>query len=450
MKTRIFKNHIKSIILFYLICSLSYVKAQTLINDNCNNQYNTKILKDQVWMIENLKVGKFRNGDSIKEAKNETEWINAGKKSQPVWCYYKFNPENEKMYGRLYNWHALNDSRGLAPLDWKIPSIEDWKKLTNNYSYVNLKTEDLLYQGTQGKNASGFNMIAGGGIDQSGNSTYKNKVGIYWSSTTKDIDNSWFMYADEYNIAYYSGPKESGFSIRCIREKGLLGWTGNLESEQKAINTRLGIDSIVDIRNNKVYPAMDFGGKIWMTKNLNVKKFRNGDLIPESKTKEEWIKAAENGQPTWCYYNNDKLNGDKYGLLYNWYAVNDERGLSPLGSHIPSRQDIEDLELAISKKDSVNNVGYNKTLRQAVYSIKMRSAWNYISGTEYCNSGFELMAGGCRSIDGGFNRIGEESFLWTSEDELKRTAWYQNVKSISNYTYSENKGMGMYVRCLKD
>jgi hypothetical protein len=60
------------------------------------------------------------------------------------------------------------------------------------------------------------------------------------------------------------------------------------------------------------------------------------------------------------------------------------------------------------------------------------------------------MAGGCRSIDGGFNRIGEESFLWTSEDELKRTAWYQNVKSISNYTYSENKGMGMYVRCLKD
>lgn len=68
------------------------------------------------------------------------------------------------------------------------------------------------------------------------------------------------------------------------------------------------------------------GDQIWMTRNLNVDKFCNGDPIPETKTNEEWIKAGENGKPAWCYYDNDPANGEKYGKLYNWYAVNDPRG----------------------------------------------------------------------------------------------------------------------------
>ena len=68
------------------------------------------------------------------------------------------------------------------------------------------------------------------------------------------------------------------------------------------------------------------GEQNWMTSNLNVSKFQNGDPIFEAKTKAQWQKAHEDKKPAWCYFENDDLNGEKYGKLYNWFAVNDLRG----------------------------------------------------------------------------------------------------------------------------
>ena len=85
------------------------------------------------------------------------------------------------------------------------------------------------------------------------------------------------------------------------------------------------------------------GKQTWMAENLNVDKFKNGDLIPEAKTPEDWKRAGEKNQPAWCYYNNDPINGQKYGKLYNWYAANDPRGLAPEGWHIPSREEFDTL-----------------------------------------------------------------------------------------------------------
>ncbi|MFZ9583254.1 MAG: fibrobacter succinogenes major paralogous domain-containing protein, partial [Crocinitomicaceae bacterium] len=82
--------------------------------------------------------------------------------------------------------------------------------------------------------------------------------------------------------------------------------------------------------------TVTIGTQVWMTKNLNVSTFRNGDPIPEAKTDEEWKKAGENQQPAWCYYDNNPANGAKYGKFYNWYAVNDPRGLAPEGYHVPT------------------------------------------------------------------------------------------------------------------
>ena len=84
------------------------------------------------------------------------------------------------------------------------------------------------------------------------------------------------------------------------------------------------------------FEEVTIGNQIWMTKNLNVDKFRNGDPILEAKTDEEWQKAGEKKQPAWCYYDNDPKNGEQYGKLYNWYAVNDPRGLAPEGYHVPT------------------------------------------------------------------------------------------------------------------
>ena len=87
--------------------------------------------------------------------------------------------------------------------------------------------------------------------------------------------------------------------------------------------------------------SVTIGKQVWMTKNLDVGTFRNGYPIPEAKTNEEWVNAGLNKQPAWCYYQNDPTNGEKYGKLYNWYAVNDSRGLTPEGWHIPSENEWE-------------------------------------------------------------------------------------------------------------
>ena len=85
--------------------------------------------------------------------------------------------------------------------------------------------------------------------------------------------------------------------------------------------------------------SVTIGKQMWMTRNLDVSIFRNGDPIPEAKTEGDWKAYNQAGEPAWCYYNNDHANGVKYGKLYNWHAVSDPRGLAPKGWHIPSDQE---------------------------------------------------------------------------------------------------------------
>ena len=65
--------------------------------------------------------------------------------------------------------------------------------------------------------------------------------------------------------------------------------------------------------------------QVWDAKNLDVAHFRNGDLIPEAKTNNEWEDAGKEGKPAWCYYDNNSEDGKKYGKLYNWFALNDPK-----------------------------------------------------------------------------------------------------------------------------
>jgi hypothetical protein len=86
---------------------------------------------NQVWMKQNLNVDEFRNGDPIPEAKSAEEWRNAYEYNQPAWCYYNNDPSNGSKYGKIYNYYAVSDTRGLAPKGWRIPRLEEWEELTN-------------------------------------------------------------------------------------------------------------------------------------------------------------------------------------------------------------------------------------------------------------------------------------------------------------------------------
>ena len=129
------------------------------------------------------------------------------------------------------------------------------------------------------------------------------------------------------------------------------------------------------------------GQQVWMAQNLNVDKFRNGDIIPEAKTAAEWEKAGENKQAAWCYYNNDPSNGITYGKLYNWYAVNDPRGLAPKGWHIPSDKEWTDLTDYLGGKE------------QAGAKMKSKEGW-IENGNGTNESGFNGLPGGYRRFNG--------------------------------------------------
>jgi len=181
------------------------------------------------------------------------------------------------------------------------------------------------------------------------------------------------------------------------------------------------------------------GKQVWMTKNLDVATFRNGDPIPEAKTDEEWERAGENKQPAWCYYDNDPANGAKYGKLYNWHAVNDSRGLAPVGYHIPSDAEWTTLTTYLGGE----NVAGTK--------MKSKSGW-LDNGNGTNSSGFSGLPGGNRYSNGTFYYIGYYGFWWSSSESITDLAWFRTLVYSNGYVtrFNANKEKGFSVRCLRD
>ena len=185
--------------------------------------------------------------------------------------------------------------------------------------------------------------------------------------------------------------------------------------------------------------TITIGTQVWMSKNLDVATFRNGDPIPQAKTDEEWEKAGENKQAAWCYYENDPANGVKYGKLYNWYAVNDSRGLAPVGYHIPS-----DAEWTILT-DYLGGA--------VVAGNKMKSKQGWAEGDNGTNnSGFSGLPGGSRFDTGTFNLISKYGAWWSSTETNNYRGGTRNLRYRDGNVYRgyDYKVEGVSVRCLKD
>jgi len=184
-------------------------------------------------------------------------------------------------------------------------------------------------------------------------------------------------------------------------------------------------------------------GMTWMDHNLDVERFRNGDLIPQVQSAAEWRAAGDAKQPAWCYYNNNQTTGAKYGKLYNGYAVSDPRGLCPSGWHVPSDSEWAKL---------IKQLGGEST---AGTKMKSTSGWldnNGESGNGTNASGFSGLPGGYRFIDGVFNNIGKYGYWWSSSGNSNTKAWnwflYHGDRTADKYEYSKVDGFS--VRCVKD
>ena len=185
--------------------------------------------------------------------------------------------------------------------------------------------------------------------------------------------------------------------------------------------------------------TVTIGTQVWMTKNLDVDRFRNGDPIPEAKTEEEWRAYSGAREPAWCYYDNDPKNGEKYGKLYNWYAVNDARGLAPAGWHIPSDDEWRIL---------TDYLGGENT---AGYKMKSKSGWE-VNGNGTNSSGFSGLPGGSRNYNGPFIGVGEFGNWWSSTEAKAGNAWSRYLDYFNGVVVRNNygKGGGLSVRCLRD
>jgi uncharacterized protein (TIGR02145 family) len=196
------------------------------------------------------------------------------------------------------------------------------------------------------------------------------------------------------------------------------------------------------------------GKQVWMTENLNVDKFRNGGVIPEAKTAGEWKKKLAYGQPAWCYYYNDPLNGAKYGKLYNWYAVNDPSGLAPKGWKIPSDKDWTILTNYLGGEDIA---GLKMKTTSGWENEKFIMTEKKLNGNGNNYSGFSALPGGERQWGGEFEYLNFYGYWWSSTNEAdgSNNAWYICLSNYNGNVFRAISGGesmlgGLSVRCIKD
>lgn len=214
------------IALFSFILSIHFVNAQNK-QDAGNLALKTVKIGTQEWMASNLNVSNFRNGDIIVEAKTAAEWEKAGLEKRPAWRYYADSLKNGEIYGKLYNWYAVNDPRGIAPAGCHVPSNANWTtlvKFVGNIDIAGKRLKDKVGWKSNGKgdNQSGFAAKPGGLCDAKGKFTGLGNKGQWWS-TSAEIGGGPLVYSlmlTSFSVeaSFIKLEKENGLSVRCIKD----------------------------------------------------------------------------------------------------------------------------------------------------------------------------------------------------------------------------------------
>ena len=496
----------------------------------------------QIWSSKNLDVASYRNGDPIPQVNDPVEWTYL---TTGAWCWYNNDSATYgAIYGRLYNWYAVNDPRGLAPQGWRIPNDTTWNILKN---YLDPSSSDSEYSSTAGgflketgtvnwlspnsgaNNASGFTARPGGMRVETGVFQFLNSDGIWWSSTQLDSFKAFNRSLGYFNTGFgknntYGDPKKFGLSVRVVRDTAIaevlptiitttpnnIGTTsancgGNISSDGGAAVTSRGVcwstssnptvalstkttdgsgagsftSNITGLTANTTYyvrayavnsvgtaygaeqtftttntivnlPSVTIGSQIWSSKNLDVRTYRNGDPIPQVTDPTQWSNLTTGA---WCWYNNDSATyGATYGRLYNWYAVNDPRGLAPEGWRIPNDTAWNILKNYLDPSSS--NSDESST---AGGFLKETGTVNWLTPNTGANnsSGFAARPGGLRVETGSFQFLNTYGLWWSgaqldNSKAFSRSVKYMNTWFGKNNTYGDPKKSGLSVRVVRD
>ncbi|MFA5032866.1 MAG: fibrobacter succinogenes major paralogous domain-containing protein [bacterium] len=406
------------------------------MTDKDGNTYKTVKIGNQEWMAENLNVSYYRNGDPIPQVQDANEWSNL---STGAWCYYENNTESGKTYGKLYNWYAVNDPRGLAPEGWHIPTDREWAILTDRLGGESVAGGKMKESGrshwlrtnANATNESGFSALPDG--CRLGKFLVMGILGHWWSTMEYNTTDGCtrYMSCDDDGVFRGNLNKKSGLSVRCVKGRPVKYFS---------------LTQMTD-KDGNTYKTVKIGKQEWMAENLNVSYYRNGDPIPQVQDAEEWTNLNTGA---WCYYENNAENGKTYGKLYNWYAVNDPRGLAPEGWHIPTHNEWTILTDCLRGR--------------YVAGGEMKEAgtthWKSPNGEATNESGFSALPGGGRGTfrgvfyDGGaFSDMGICGYWWsTTEDSYGVGALTLHIRYFNAYvdSYGCYETFGFSVRCVRD
>jgi uncharacterized protein (TIGR02145 family) len=181
------------------------------------------LIGTQLWTNRNLDVETYRDGTVIPEVTDPTAWAGL---TTGAWCYYANNTANGVIYGKLYNWYAVNDSRNLAPLGYHVPTDAEWTALTTylgtNAGGKMKSTGTSLWTSpnNDATNESGFTGLPGGYRFTNGAFSNIGNYGFWWSSSEYGTMNAWtrYLYYATGDASKSNGNKTYGFSVRLIKD----------------------------------------------------------------------------------------------------------------------------------------------------------------------------------------------------------------------------------------
>ena len=222
---KIIKLQISIFLIAVVLVGCKKENSSNTVTDIDGNVYQTVTIGTQIWMKENLKVTKYRNGAAIPNITDGTTWSSL---TTGAYCDYSNTPANSAIYGKLYNWYTVSDSRNLAPAGWHVPTAGEWNILVtflggNAFAGGKLRetgTTHWLSPNTTATNESGFTGLGTGYRKPDGGYISFNFNTYFWTSTAFDAIQSYdfgFFHLDI--VAYqYEDDKTTGFPVRCIKD----------------------------------------------------------------------------------------------------------------------------------------------------------------------------------------------------------------------------------------
>ncbi len=328
---------ILGLVILLSLVNCSNDKIQETLTDSEGNVYKTIKIGKQVWMAENLRVTHYRDGSKIpKRALRSASYF-----------IYDDKSSNIDTYGALYNWHAVNSKRKIAPEGWHVPTDVEWKELE---MYLGMKQseadgnknsrgsnegsklagnsalwEDGELKNNWGFGKSGFNALPGGGHTSIGIFREKGKEGNFWSATEINLKYAWFRKLSFDDTAIGRGGstyKDNAFSVRLIKDPDsqIIGGTGNSEI------TTLHAGKMKQGEDNEVRNETDNSEFTSQSLDENEKDIDKGEVVyRDGKLYDSISDNLFSGTAVSYYQNGQKHKSAKYvegqenGAFKEWY-----------------------------------------------------------------------------------------------------------------------------------